>query len=69
MIHAAKIVDQGDTFWFASLDGDEWIGVSVDPRDSTEAAVQRAFDGNGRFRPMRATRGFLQRYGAKFFDR
>ena len=69
MIHAARIDDTDGTYWFASLDGDSWIGVSIDPRDQTERAVQRCFDGDGKFKPMRCSRSFLRHFGAQFFDR
>jgi len=69
MIHAARITDRGDVFWFASLDGESWVGVNQDPRPTTEAEIRRILNGNGKWRPMTATRGFLQRWGAEFYDR
>lgn len=70
MIHAAKIIDKGDTFWFASLDGENWVGVNQDPRNAeSDAVIQRIFDGDGKWRPISATRLYLFKWGAKFFDR
>ena len=65
-IHAAKIIDRGDTFWFASLDGQTWVEVNIDPRGASPEQIQGVLDGNGRMKPMTMALRFLQHRGAEF---
>lgn len=82
MFYAATLVMHAvgefpaERFWFASLDGRTWLGVSGDPRlaDPTQAMaeLQEAFDpppSRGRkFLPMTMDRRFLSQRQATFFD-
>lgn len=65
-VHAARIVDSGDLFWFASLNGEDWIEVSDDPRRSTAAQIDAIMNPKSGTFPMRATREFIRRHGAVF---
>lgn len=67
-VHAARIVDRGDVFYFASLDGQDWIEVTADPRASTAEQIDAVMNPKGGTLPLRATRGFIHRHGAVFLD-
>jgi len=63
--HTTTTLD-GETFDWVSLDGDSWLPVNRPPSDGEEEMIQRLFDGDGNFRPLRFTRGWLAHQGASF---
>ena len=71
MIHHATTKFEGETLDWVSLDGDDWLPVSRPPihdREGEEEMIQRLFDGDGNFMPLRFTRSWLAREGAVFDD-
>lgn len=67
MIHYATTELDGETFYWVSLDGHDWLPVNRPPSpDDREADIQRLFNGDGNFQPMRFTRRWLAHEGAEF---
>lgn len=76
MIHNATLLTHGtvgdgieETFLFSSLDGKYWLPVNrhgVTGQD--EEALEKIFEGDGNFKPMRWTRRYLEDQGAVFHE-
>lgn len=56
-----------ETFWFVSLDGFFWRGVTADPREGTVEQVRALMADRPGFSPMRIAHSFLSARGAAFF--
>lgn len=59
MIHTRTVTTNGETFHFASLDGDHWLPFTRPAQDGDEEAVRAGFEGDGNFKPMTFGTGFL----------
>lgn len=70
VIHHTTTLLEGETQHWVSLDGEDWLPVSRGPSDDDrEEDVQRLFDGDGNFMPLRFARRWLAHEGATFDDR
>lgn len=64
--HRKTLLDEEDPsagiqHW-VSLDGKVWLPVNRAPsEDTTEAEIQAVFDGDGKMRPMRFHRRYVER--------
>lgn len=67
-VHAALVKLDGEDWWFASLDGEEWLPCSRQPAADDTEAVRRMFEARRGFVPMRYARRFLTWQGATFLD-
>lgn len=66
MIHHTTTELDGETFNWVSLDGEDWMPVTRPPAEGdTEEMVQRLFDGDENFMPLRFARRYLVQAGAK----
>jgi hypothetical protein len=66
-VHHATLPLEGETTHWASLDGgDTWLPVNREPVAGDEDAIQKLFDGDGNFMPMRCGRRLLEHEGAEF---
>jgi len=64
-IHRCTIELEGETYHWASLDGEHWLPVSRPPADDEAEQVQQLFDGDGNMKPLTFTRRLLKhRFGA-----
>ena len=68
MIHHATLPLEGDLTHWVSLDGDDWLPINRPPAAGEEEPIQRLFDGDGNFMPLRVTRRYLQHEGAEFME-
>lgn len=74
MIHIVTItptvpVESGEEgpFFFASLDGEHYIGVSRRPEAGEEEAISAMLEGDGNFKPMTIAPGYLKRTAREFW--
>jgi len=74
-VHAAKLVEDGETYWFASTDEtgpDHFLPVNQQAHDEHEAEVARLFDvqdtKDGGILYMRIHRDYLSEKGATFLS-
>lgn len=65
-MHKALLVEDGEKFWFASLDGEEWLPVNRQPTDDDAAAFEAALNPPSGLLPLRFGRRFLQYKEAVF---
>ena len=52
--------------WFATLDGESWLGVSPEPDLTESDQLKKLMDGNNRIRAMRLGTRYLKQFGATF---
>lgn len=67
MIFNAQVESKGEVFFFASLDGEDWLPVTRRAEPGSEDQLQRLFDGDGNFKPLVWTKRYLVQSGAIFF--
>lgn len=48
----ATVTMDGEEFYFASLDGEHYIGTSREPQAGEDGLIAGLIEGDGRFRPM-----------------
>jgi hypothetical protein len=66
LIHHTTTEFEGETHHWVSLDGEDWLPINRAPVEGdTEEEIQKLFDGDGNFMPMRAARGILIHWGAQ----
>lgn len=65
-VQAAVTAMDGETFWWASLDGETWLPVNQPPRPEDDETVARLFEGDGNMKPIVFTRRWLEHESANF---
>lgn len=55
----ATLTVNDEDFYFASLDGEHYIGTSRRAKAGEEEEIARLMDGDGRFKPMLICESFL----------
>jgi hypothetical protein len=65
-VHNATSTLEDELVYWVSLDGKLWLPVSRPCTDEDAEHVQKMFDGDGNFMPLRFGRDFLIHQGATF---
>jgi hypothetical protein len=67
-VHAAVSIMEGETFWWASLDGETWLPVNQPALPEHEQEIAQLFESDGNMKPLVFARRFLQGMDANFLN-